>query len=100
MSAAAKNPAPKKGRPHPVPVPRNRWHAPRREAEAERVASGYTSVRVTKRTAELLRRLVAQAVAAQRQRAGGPFYAPAIGLDELLYWDALQRLGELPEGVE
>lgn len=79
-----------------VPLPRG-YSAPR-EFEQLRKASGYTSARLSKVTLELLRRLEAKSVAASKKkdRWGWDTSAPQPGLDSLLYFDALERLGELP----
>jgi hypothetical protein len=99
--------------PHPVPLAgdASTYSGPRHDAEKIRRASGYTSLRLSKATLALLRRVEKQAMdranarVEQRRKAardggswwgfGGSYHQ--LGLDELLYWDALQRLGELPE---
>jgi hypothetical protein len=86
MSAA------KKPRVHPVPLPAD-WDAERASEHARR--GGYSSIRVSKVTLALLKRVQEQASNdAARRHEYGRYYRT--GLDELLYFDALQRLGELP----
>lgn len=116
MTASAK-PKPKKTRrstklhPHPVPLPASQYANARRTAARERRASGYSSLRVSKRTLELVKRLQEQAQQhANKKRAegrGGQMFMYGygrswydLGADELLYFDALQRLGELPADLE
>lgn len=95
--------------PHPVPLPVDFYGGPRGDGERARRASGTTSLRVSKKTLELLRLVEKQAMekANNRERAiderSGWGYSRTyynLGLDELLYWDALQRLAQLPENFE
>jgi hypothetical protein len=92
---------PRQLRPHPVPLPADTYGEPRRGLERARRDSGYTSLRVSKLTAALLKRVQAQAKATDDKRRGSgsswgysSYYS--LGFDELLHFDALERLGELP----
>jgi len=79
-----------------VPLPRG-YTAPRTYEQLRR-ASGYTSARISKATLELLREVEQKSIKASTHKNswGWETTAPAPGLDSLLYFDALQRLGKLP----
>jgi hypothetical protein len=87
---APKPKAPAPARVHRVPLPRyGYWSRPPADVVPHlalaRRQSGYSSVRVSKATLALLRRV-------EKLSYGS-------GLDELLYFDALQRLGECPADI-
>lgn len=85
-----------KQRPHLVPLPAvYRSQGSERflagiAHERVRRESGYTSVRVSKATAALLREL---------ESVSHPGHRGRPGLDAMLYYDALERLGRLPDAM-
>lgn len=78
----------------PVPIPERYQYGAVDEHTRARAAAGDTSIRLSKATRELLEELST----ASLEAAGIRWHR--VGLDELLYWDALDRLGRLPAGVK
>ena len=78
----------------PVPLPERYQYGVIDEHTNKRAAAGDTSIRLSKATRALLEELSALSCEAADVRWH------RIGLDELLYWDALERLGRLPAGVK
>ena len=100
---AAKAKTPPAAKQRPVQLPADTYGGDRRAGERERRASGYTSLRVSKRTRELLEQLATQARNANSssaRRLGHYSSYYSLGVDELLYWDALERLAQKPLPTE